>query len=65
MLIFERESVLLLAVILLAALCVVLLLRIYALERNLRQGAQQLKARKAEGDRPPSALPHPIWLQRN
>lgn len=59
MLIFERESVLLLAVILLAALCVVLLLRIYALERNLRQGAQQLKARKAEGGSAPLRLAAP------
>lgn len=48
-----------LAVILLTVLCVFLLLRIYALERNLRQGASQLKNRKAEGSAAPLRLAAP------
>lgn len=59
MLIFERGSGLLIAVILLALLCAVLLLRIYALERNLRQGASQLKNHKAEGSAAPLRLAAP------
>lgn len=48
-----------LAVLLLTVLCVFLLLRIYALERNLRQGASQLKNRKAEGSAAPLRLAAP------
>lgn len=48
-----------LAVLLLTVLCAFLLLRIYALERNLRQGASQLKNRKAEGSAAPLRLAAP------
>ena len=59
MLFFEQGSGLLIAVILLTILCAVLLLRIYALEKNLRQGAQQLKDRKAERSAAPLRLAAP------
>ncbi|MBP3519825.1 MAG: sensor histidine kinase, partial [Oscillospiraceae bacterium] len=55
----EGGSSLILAVLLLTVLCVFLLLRIYALERNLRQGASQLKNRKAEGSAAPLRLAAP------
>ena len=45
--------------ILLAILCVFLFFRVYALERNLRQGAKQLKERKAEGGSAPLRLAAP------
>lgn len=59
MLILEKGSGLIIAVVLLAILCAVLLLRIYALERNLRQGASQLKNRQAEGSAAPLRLAAP------
>ncbi len=45
--------------ILLAALCLVLLLRVYALERNLRDGARQLKSHRAEESGAPLRLAAP------
>lgn len=60
MLILEKGNApLLIAVVLLTILCAVLLLRVYALERNLRQGANQLKKRKAEGRAAPLRLAAP------
>lgn len=47
------------ALVLLGILCGALLLRIYALERNIRQGAKQLKKRKAEGRAAPLRLAAP------
>ena len=49
----------LILLIILALLCAFLLLRVYALERNLRQGAKQLKERKAEGSAAPLRLAAP------
>ena len=45
--------------IILALLCGFLLFRVYTLEQNLRQGARQLKARKAEGGSAPLRLAAP------
>lgn len=45
--------------VLLVALCAYLLFRVYALEKNLRQGAKQLKERKAEGGSAPLRLAAP------
>lgn len=60
MLILEKGSApLMIAVVLLTILCAVLLLRVYALEQNLRQGANQLKKRKAEGRAAPLRLAAP------
>ncbi len=47
------------ALVLLGILCGALLLRIYALEQNIRQGAKQLKKRKAEGRAAPLRLAAP------
>lgn len=47
------------AVAVLAVLCASLLLRVYALERNLRQGAEQLKERRTEGGGAPLRLAAP------
>ena len=49
----------LIPLILLVLLCAFLLLRVYALEKNLRQGAKQLKERKAEGSAAPLRLAAP------
>lgn len=46
-------------VALLILLCAYLLFRVYALEKNLRQGARQLKERKAEGGSAPLRLAAP------
>jgi len=45
--------------VLLAAACVFLLLRVYALERNLRQGAKQLKERREAASAAPLRLAAP------
>lgn len=45
--------------VLLASLCAYLLFRVYALEKNLRQGAKQLEERKAEGGSAPLRLAAP------
>ncbi len=47
------------AVICLSALCALLFLRVYALERGLRQGAEQLKERQPEGSPSPLRLAAP------
>ena len=44
---------------LLGLLCAVLLLRVYSLERNLRQGAAELKKRRSEGSAAPLRLAAP------
>ena len=49
----------LILLIILVVLCAFLLLRVYALERNLRQGAKQLTERKAEGSAAPLRLAAP------
>lgn len=49
----------LILLIILILLCVLLLFRVYALEQNLRQGAKQLKERKAEGGSSPLRLAAP------
>lgn len=46
-------------IFILAAVCGSLLLRVYTLEKNLRQGAKQLKERKAEGGSAPLRLAAP------
>lgn len=45
--------------VVLALVCLLLLFRVYALERNLRQGAAQLKQRRAEGGGAPLRLAAP------
>lgn len=47
------------AVFFLALLCAGLLIRVYSLERNLRQGAKQLKERRTEGGGAPLRLAAP------
>jgi len=47
------------AVIVLAILCALLLLRLYALEKDLRSGAKQLKERRTEGSGAPLRLAAP------
>ena len=49
----------LILLVILVFLCVLLSFRVYALERNLRQGAKQLKERKVEGGSAPLRLAAP------